>query len=149
MLRYVPIVVVFGLTIYSFFDVLATDRARFPSLKKPTWLLVVLLPLIGPLLWLLVGRRHRQAGSDRVIQIRRRDRPVAPDDDPAFLRQLDEQAWRARREAKRRQSDQDPAAPGGSDRPATDESGGSTGPDEAAPGNPPDAESADPDKPQA
>ena len=148
MLRYVPIVIVFGLTIYSFFDVLATDRARFASLNKPTWLLVVLLPLIGPLLWLLVGRRHRQAGSDRVIQIRRRDRPVAPDDDPAFLRQLDEQAWRARREAKRRESDQAPGA-AGSGGPAPEAAGGGTGPDEAAPGSPPDAESADPAKPPA
>jgi hypothetical protein len=36
-----------------------------------------------------------------VISLNRRPRPVAPDDDPAFLRRLDEQAWRAKRDSAR------------------------------------------------
>ena len=107
MVRYLPMLLVLGLMLYCFFDVLATDRRWFRTLGKVGWLMVVLLPVIGALLWLFVGRpRHRaRRTQEPVIQLRRREREVAPDDDPAFLRTLDERAWRAKREAAHRKGD--------------------------------------------
>jgi hypothetical protein len=104
-IRILPLVAIIGLMLYTFFDVLATDRRRFTSLSKGTWLLVALLPVIGAMLWIVVGkpRRPRRSG-DSVISLHRRDRPIAPDDDPEFLRRLDEQAWRAKRESAKRES---------------------------------------------
>lgn len=112
MIRILPLVGIIGLMLYTFFDVLATDRRRFTSLSKGLWLLVALLPVIGAMLWIVVGkpRRPRKSGGDSVISLHRRDRPIAPDDDPEFLRRLDEQAWRARRESARRTSQQQSAA---------------------------------------
>ena len=101
MVRIVPLVAVLGLMLYTFFDVLATDRHRFTSLSKSLWLLVALIPVIGGLLWLAVGKPRRSGGAGSVISLNRRPRPVAPDDDPAFLRRLDEQAWRAKRDSAR------------------------------------------------
>lgn len=113
MLRYVPLFALLGLMIYCLFDVIATDRRRFRSLNKPGWLLVVLLPVIGAILWLALGRPPRPArGSDSIINLHRRDRPVAPDDNPEFLRDLEARAWRARREQmlKKEAPSADPAA---------------------------------------
>jgi hypothetical protein len=99
--RILPLIGVIGLMLYTFFDVLATDRRRFTSLSKGLWLLVALIPVVGGLLWLMVGRPRRSGASGSVISLHRRPRPVAPDDDPEFLRRLDEQAWRAKRDSAR------------------------------------------------
>ncbi len=101
MVRILPLVGVIGLMLYTFFDVLATDRRRFTSLSKGLWLLVACIPVLGGLLWLMVGKPRRSGSSGSVISLNRRPRPVAPDDDPEFLRRLDEQAWRAKRDSAR------------------------------------------------
>jgi len=118
-LRYLPMIVVLGLAVYCFFDVVTTDRRRFRSFGKPLWLLVVLLPVVGAILWFSLGRpRHKpRQGPDSVIQLRRPPRPVAPDDDPEFLRSLDEQARRAKREAQQPRPE-DMKADGEDDSPA-------------------------------
>lgn len=94
-----------GLAVYIWFivDVLRTSGASVRTLPKFVWLLiVVLIPLLGGVLWLLGGRPRGQG--------RRRKRgPVAPDDDPAFLRQLDDDAWSER--MKRRRGEADGQAP--------------------------------------
>ena len=65
-------VVVF--TIYAFVDCALTERARVRGLPKPLWLVVVVvLPLIGGVLWFLIGRGPAQR------------RFLPPDDDPTFL----------------------------------------------------------------
>jgi hypothetical protein len=95
MLRVLPILIVVGLALYTFFDVLTTDKRQLRSLGKGAWLIVALIPAVGAMLWFLVGRpASRRSGKGPG---RRPPRPVAPDDDPAFLRRLDEQAWRAKR----------------------------------------------------
>ena len=67
------------LTVFAVVDCALTERARVRALPKWVWLLVALvLPVVGPLLWLLVGRAPaRSVPAPRVI---------GPDDDPAFLR---------------------------------------------------------------
>ena len=67
-----------GLTIYALFDVITTARKDVPVMHKWLWLLAVLIPVVGPLAWLIVSRR---AG-------RPEPRVTGPDDDPDFLRGL-------------------------------------------------------------
>ena len=103
MLRVVGVLL--GLAVYIWFivDVIRTSGATTRTLPKYVWLLIVaLIPLIGGVLWLLGGRPRGQGR-------RRRRGPVAPDDDPAFLRQLGDDAWSER--MKRRRGEADGQAP--------------------------------------
>lgn len=92
------IVVVVVLSVYSLFDVIAQPRTRVRLLPKLVWVLVVLIPVLGPIAWLAIGRPpfSRPSGSSR------KPRVVGPDDDPDFL-------WRIeRRKRPRKGSDGDP-----------------------------------------
>jgi hypothetical protein len=74
-------VVAVAFTVYSLVDCAMTDRLRVRGPRKGVWLLIVLLlPVIGGALWFTIGRGRPTSGGGR--------RPVAPDDDPAFLRRL-------------------------------------------------------------
>ena len=66
--------------IYSLVDCAMTDRARVRGPRKGLWFLIILLPILGGVLWFLIGRGRGTA--------RPTARTVAPDDDPAFLRRL-------------------------------------------------------------
>ena len=93
------IAVLLGLAVYIWFivDVLRTSGSTVRTLPKFVWLLIVILiPLIGGVLWLLGGRPRGQGR-------RRRRGPVAPDDDPRFLKQLDADVWSERMRRKREQ----------------------------------------------
>jgi hypothetical protein len=109
MLRVLPLVIVIGLALYAFFDVLSTDKRQLRSLGKGTWLIVALIPVIGVLLWFFLGRPARSAGGGRP-RPSGPPRPPAPDDDPAFLRRLDEITWRAKRASRNPPPPADPAA---------------------------------------
>ncbi|TFD61716.1 PLDc_N domain-containing protein [Cryobacterium suzukii] len=70
------------LTVYTLVDCAVFDRKRIRGLPRWVWIFViVLVPLIGPLLWLLVGH-------GRSTPTTRSFRSVAPDDDLDFLRGL-------------------------------------------------------------
>jgi hypothetical protein len=73
----VLIVAAVAFVVFALVDCLTSERARFRSLNKGAWALVILvLPVVGAVLWFLLGRIG-QAGTRR--------RTVAPDDDPEFL----------------------------------------------------------------
>jgi hypothetical protein len=74
-------VVTFG--VWALVDVAQTPESRIRLLSKAAWSLAVVFPVLGPALWFLQGRVPQPAGS-RVDQ----PRPLAPDDDPDFLRRL-------------------------------------------------------------
>ena len=79
-----PVIVLVALTVFAVVDAVLTPREQLPT--KVRWVLgIVLLPVVGPVAWLTVGRRARRGsgGSDGG-----RRPPVAPDDDPDFLRGL-------------------------------------------------------------
>lgn len=77
------ILLVVALTVYSLVDAIITDNRRIRVLPKAVWvIIIVLLPVVGPLLWLTVGKIKQQPGLSR------RGGPIAPDDDPAFLNRL-------------------------------------------------------------
>jgi hypothetical protein len=78
--RFVLIVLTIGLSVYALVDCLQTPNPK--ALPKLVWVaIIVLVPVIGPLLWLLFGRTNgRGWGRD--------DDVFAPDDDPSFLLDL-------------------------------------------------------------
>ncbi len=62
--------------VYTIVDCAVQPPTRHRGVSKPVWILiVVVIPVLGGLLWLVVGRTRRSA-----IAARR-----APDDDPEFL----------------------------------------------------------------
>ena len=83
----------------AMFAVVATvDCARTPAtrvrqLPKPVWMpIIVGLYVVGPFCWLFLGR---PAGSPP-HGVRRLDGSLPPDDDPDFLRRIDEEIQRRR-----------------------------------------------------
>ncbi len=79
---------------YSLVDLIATDSALIRNLPKLAWLAVIILvPILGPVAWIALGRPHGAAllpGTQGVAGPPRSKakRPLAPDDDPEFLRRL-------------------------------------------------------------
>ncbi|WNI17160.1 PLD nuclease N-terminal domain-containing protein [Actinacidiphila sp. ITFR-21] len=114
MMHYLPYVLLITLWIYAFVDCLGTPEQEVRGLPKVLWVLVILFfgeILVGPLAWLMVGKRrtaasyprsaYGQAGRSgpRTEPVRDRSEPeqpergrtfVAPDDNPEFLRSLSE-----------------------------------------------------------
>lgn len=78
-------------TIYAFVDCLQTDGRLVRVLAKPVWLIVVLVPVLGPLVWFVAGRTDARGGGPpprRPGPAARPPGPRGPDDDPDFLRKL-------------------------------------------------------------
>ncbi|HEU4676141.1 MAG TPA: PLD nuclease N-terminal domain-containing protein [Motilibacteraceae bacterium] len=138
------------LFVFALVDCIQTDESLVRNLPKAAWiLLIVLVPLVGSIAWLAAGRptadqrgqgrrqvawpatatagfpEYERPGYERP-GYERRGRPVAPDDDPEFLRTLGAEQRRheqmlgdweqdlRRREAALRESegsDSEPPAP--------------------------------------
>lgn len=127
-MRYLGALLVLGLTVYALIDCLRTDQAQVRSLPKALWLAVVFfVPLVGPVAWVVAGRER--GGPPRPAPAG----PVAPDDDPTFLRRLD--AERRREERERRSGSRPPAEPDG---PAAHRPGHEPGTDDTPPQDAPD-----------
>lgn len=78
------LLIVLAFTIFTVVDIALMDRSRVRGLPKPAWIaLAILLPVVGGVLWLAVGR-VRSGDAGRGV----RRGPTAPDDDPAFLERL-------------------------------------------------------------
>lgn len=99
MLRVAAVILAVAFYIYCIIDVLRTRRDEARTLPKWLWLvLVIVVPVLGGLLWLALGRLWRAPGSRRG----RRRGPTAPDDDPNFLKQLGDDVWSKKMEQRRR-----------------------------------------------
>ena len=91
MARLIVVLEEIGVTIYAVVDCLRTEDSELRGLPKPLWLLVIVLLLpVGGVLWLLLGRQAPPRGPNRGG----RPRVIAPDDDPDFLRRLDQERLR-------------------------------------------------------
>lgn len=99
MLRAVLAIASIALSVYALADCIQTPEDRVRGIPRWAWiLLIVLIPWVGPLTWLLTGKGPARRPAAR---------PLAPDEDPEFLRRLDEDI---RRERRRRERGGEPGA---------------------------------------
>ena len=114
MSRLLPIafIVWVAFTVFTIVDIALIEKGRVRGLPKAGWIvLVLLLPIVGGVLWFAVGRVR--SGEAAVGSARRG--PVAPDDDPEFLRRLNREKAMEDRieqlEQELRDHDDDPPKP--------------------------------------
>lgn len=119
-------VLALALTLYALIDCARTPDEDMPArMPKMLWIiLIVMMAVVGPVAWIIVSRvkaAEERGGyveptvwsSKEGTSFRRpqRPRPAAPDDDPEFLRRLDEDLRRQRHDSGSRgtttQADQD------------------------------------------
>lgn len=107
------------LWIFCIFDVISSEPELVRNLPKLVWLLIVIIvPDVGSIAWLILGRPHGAALSpgatwSRAPRPRRTRGPIGPEDSPQFLSSIDEQrrlkAWeddlRKREEELKRKND--------------------------------------------
>ena len=97
--RVILVALVAFATIYALVDCLQTDGRLIRIMPKPVWLLVCLVPVLGPIMWLVAGKSDApgsrglgEPGRTPRTNPPRRTMPPAgprgPDDDPDFLRKL-------------------------------------------------------------
>jgi len=97
-MSYVLLLVAVGVTIYALVDCWRSSEDEVRGMPRAAWIIVIVLFwLVGGIAYLLFGRPHA-TGVGRVD----RPRMVAPDDDPEFLRQLDQQQRRAAADERRK-----------------------------------------------
>ncbi|AIR99853.1 PLD nuclease N-terminal domain-containing protein [Streptomyces glaucescens] len=93
MLRVLMFVVPLALSVYAFIDCISTDEQDIRHMPKPLWaILVLLFPLVGSISWLIAGKK-RALAADGWSGVRGGGRSrqwVAPDDNPEFLKSLDQ-----------------------------------------------------------
>ena len=88
--KFVLMGIAFVVVLYAFIDVIQSRSSDVRTFPRPIWAIVVIvLPVLGALGWFVLGRPRRAdaAGPGR------RPGPVAPDDDPTFLRELEDKSW--------------------------------------------------------
>ena len=74
-----------GVIIYSLIECAQTEKYKVRAIPKGAWILVILLlPVIGAVLWLFFGRPKKEEPGNQP------QRGRGPDDDPQFLRNLEE-----------------------------------------------------------
>ena len=110
-MRAALIVLILALTIYSLLDCARTPEESMPArMPKLLWIvIIVMVTVIGPIAWIIVSRVKAAEDRDGAVEptvwsskdgtrVRRaeRPRPVAPDDDPEFLRGLEQDIRRKR-----------------------------------------------------
>jgi hypothetical protein len=80
-----------ALTTWALLDVAQTPAAQVHALPRATWGLITLVPYLGPAAWFVLGRLPGPvpgAKPGAAGTAGRGARPMGPDDDPDFLRQL-------------------------------------------------------------
>lgn len=82
------VVIVVVLAVYSLFDVMAAPKRQIRMLPRLLWLVVVLIPVAGALLWLAFGKARQDSSPPPPPPRPHRPTPRGPDDDPDFLRGL-------------------------------------------------------------
>ena len=103
MARGIIAVLSIALTVFALADCVQTEDDKIRGLPKWAWIvLIVLIPWVGPITWLFVGKERNLGGGPP-----RRQGPLAPDEDPDFLRRLDEDIRRERRERRERDQGED------------------------------------------
>ena len=110
-MRAAPFVLALALAIYALLDCARTPEESMPArMPKLLWIVIIVMAtFVGPIAWIIVSRV--KAAEDRGGEVEptvwsskegttfrraERPRPVAPDDDPEFLRGLEQDIRRRR-----------------------------------------------------
>jgi hypothetical protein len=118
--RFLPFLISLVLSVYALFSCIQTRDEDVPYLPKLVWIvLIVLVPFVGPIVWLLVSRTSGVRRERDVRPAKPSARPVAPDDDPDFLASLER--YRDPRTTVRPPK---PDEPSNKDKPAADDQSG-------------------------
>lgn len=101
-------VIPIALAIFALFDLARSLPEERAGIRRWAWVvIVVFLPVLGPIVWIVVSRSSRRSSPPRpappgrgpargpLRPPTRRPGPVAPDDDPEFLWRLEQQRRRA------------------------------------------------------
>lgn len=113
-------VIPIALAIFALFDLARSLPEERAGIRRWAWVaIIVLLPVLGPIVWIAVSRNSRAPsrpgptppGPTRgpLRPPTRRPGPVAPDDDPEFLWRLEQQRRRAAGEPPADEPPQPPA----------------------------------------
>mgnify|MGYP001446314925 CR=1 FL=1 len=107
----IPLILVsLGVMIYALIEAISTPSERTRIMPKGVWILViVLVPLVGGVLWLLFGNENSYLAStlDGFNKASGPARPMSPDDDEEFLRQLDIQRAQERKARELREREEE------------------------------------------
>ncbi|MBY8876013.1 PLD nuclease N-terminal domain-containing protein, partial [Micromonospora sp. PLK6-60] len=100
------------LCVCALISCLSAEEDQIRVLPRIAWVLIILFfPIVGSVAWFVAGREKAAtrpgAGAPQGLgdRLRSRPRPVAPDDDPEFLRTVDERNRRQDEELFRRWED--------------------------------------------
>lgn len=85
-MRFLPGILLVVLHIYCWIEIAQSDPKQVRQTSRGIWALIVVIPLAGPIGWLMYGRPNGTDGQQAAP--RPRPRVIAPDDDPDFLRSL-------------------------------------------------------------
>ena len=136
-MRIVLIVLAIALVLYSLLDCARTPEEGLPArIPKFVWIiLIILFPTVGAIAWIITSRVKAAEERGGVVeptvwssregttfQRPARPRPVAPDEDPEFLRSLERDIRRRRK--KETEDGQAPATGEGTKDSSPDGSGG-------------------------
>ena len=85
-----------GLVVFCLIDCIQTPGERVRNLPVWAWILLILVaPVVGPIAWLVAGRPTAASArrsvpwpSTATAGFPEYERPVPPDDDPAFIARL-------------------------------------------------------------
>jgi hypothetical protein len=100
-----------GLLVAALYDCVTASDDAVRSLPKPMWVLLILvLPVVGAIMWFKAGRPAASAATSShpaqwVASAPVESGPLAPDDDPEFLRTLSAES--ARRAERQRRDDEE------------------------------------------
>ena len=73
LLPYLPILLAVGLTIFTVIDIALIDPLRVKGLPKLIWILIcIILLVIGPVLWFLLGRERLEPATPAEASARAR-----------------------------------------------------------------------------
>jgi hypothetical protein len=99
MLRVLMFLVPLALAIYALVDCISSKDDEVKHLPKLVWLLLIVFAwVIGPLAWIFIGRRRELPGRTPGVRGTARGGWVAPDDNPDFLKSINEDKLREENE---------------------------------------------------
>ncbi|MBX7268586.1 PLDc_N domain-containing protein [Micromonospora sp. Llam7] len=95
------------LAVCALISCLSAEEDGIRHLPRIAWVLIILFfPLVGSIAWFVAGRERKTAGTPAswggAGRPAERARPAAPDDDPEFLRSIEERSREEDQELFRR-----------------------------------------------